>query len=74
VQVGAFAEQAGARKLVDQLRGWGYTAGFVREEGGRAPFKVRVGPLATREEAERLARKLKAEHRLPTWVLAQDAG
>jgi cell division septation protein DedD len=74
VQVGAFADQSGARKLVDDLRGHGYQAGFVREAGGRAPFKVRVGPVATREEAERLARKLKAEHHLPTWVLAQDAG
>jgi cell division septation protein DedD len=35
---------------------------------------VRVGPFATREEADRSAARLKAEERLPTWVLDEDAG
>jgi hypothetical protein len=31
---------------------------------------VRVGPVATREEAQRLASQLERE-KLPTWVLAE---
>jgi len=32
---------------------------------------VRVGPLATRPEAEKTANKLKAAEKLPTWVLGE---
>ena len=45
-------------------------ATYVTSEGAGARFKVRVGPIASRAEAERVAERLKTEHRLPTWILA----
>jgi cell division septation protein DedD len=72
VQVGAFAEEPAARELAQGLRGKGFEATIVREGSGVAPFKVRVGPVASRPEAERLASRLQREQRLPTWVLALD--
>lgn len=72
IQVGAFTDGHAARHLAQQLRKLGVSAYVADEAGGGARYKVRVGPIATREEATRLARKLKAEHRLPTWVLARD--
>lgn len=74
VQVGAFAEEPAARELVRTLRGTGFEAKVVREGAGAAPFKVRVGPVPSRPEAERLASRLQREQRLPTWVLALDGG
>ncbi len=45
---------------------------YVEDEPGGARYKVRVGPLETREEATRLARLLKTERRLPTWVFSRE--
>jgi cell division protein FtsN len=42
----------------------------VTEEGAGARYKVRVGPLGSRSEAEQISERLKSEHRLPTWILA----
>jgi cell division septation protein DedD len=36
-------------------------------------FRVRVGPVPTREEATRLAGKLESGHQLPTWILSPDS-
>jgi cell division septation protein DedD len=33
---------------------------------------VRVGPFPSRAEADRVAARLKAEEKLPTWVLDED--
>jgi len=58
VQVGSFASRNNAVRLLDQLSGLGYDA-FVHQDmaGSRTIWRVRVGPLGTREEAaERLAR------------------
>ena len=73
VQVGAFAEAAGAESLVAKLQGLGFAA-YLAEAGGGvpAPYRVRVGPMVSREAADRMAARLKQEHRLPTWVLAED--
>jgi cell division septation protein DedD len=68
VQVGAFQEERPARGLVKQLEGRGFAA-FVLSEGRSGPWRVRVGPVATREEADGLARKLKRDQGLPTWVV-----
>jgi DedD protein len=69
IQVGAFAAEATARQLAGELGKRGYAA-YVTEEGAGARYKVRVGPLGSRSEAEQVAEKLKSEHRLPTWILA----
>jgi cell division septation protein DedD len=71
VQVGAFETARSANDLVAQLEQLGF-ASYVAEEGGaHAPFKVRVGPIPTQDEATALAGRLKTEHRLPTWVLSR---
>ncbi len=58
VQVGSFASRNNAVRLLDQLAGQGYDA-FVHEDraGSRTIWRVRVGPLGSRDEAvQRLAR------------------
>ncbi len=73
VQVGAFAERAGAERLAASLERKGYAVYVVAgESGGAARWRVRVGPLGSREAGEREAAKLKREERLPTWVLEED--
>jgi cell division septation protein DedD len=73
VQVGAFATGAAADGLAAELRKLGHPA-YVADEGGNgARFKVRVGPIASRADADELADRLKRDQRLPTWVLARDA-
>ncbi len=71
IQVGAFSSEASARELETELRRLGMPS-YVESEPGSARYKVRVGPLETREEATRLAGRLKTEHRLPTWVLSRE--
>jgi DedD protein len=73
VQVGAFATDTAADELASELRKLGHRA-YVADEGGvGARFKVRVGPIASRADADALADRLKREQRLPTWVLARQA-
>ncbi len=70
VQVGAFAEGRAAEQLAATLRGKGYPVYVSAGAGtGSARWRVRVGPLASREAADRSASRLKAEERLPTWVV-----
>jgi DedD protein len=75
IQVGAFAESHGAEQLAERLRAKGYAV-YLSPGAGEtsARWRVRVGPFASREEADRSAARLKAEERLPTWVLDEDAG
>ncbi len=57
VQVGSFASRDNALRLLDQLEGLDYEA-FIHQDvaGSRAIWRVRVGPLGSREQAqERLA-------------------
>ena len=70
VQVGAFATEASAQQLARELGKRGYRS-YVTSEGTDARFKVRVGPIASRSEAEQISGRLKSEHRLPTWILAE---
>jgi hypothetical protein len=75
IQVGAFAESAAAEKLADKLRSRGYSVYVTPAARSDAPrWRVRVGPLADRKKAERVAARLKAEEKLPTWVLDEDGG
>jgi DedD protein len=74
VQVGAFAESRAAEQLAQSLRGAGlpvYVSPSAEAEGQKR-WRVRVGPVATREEAERIASRLKSKEKLPTWVLTED--
>jgi len=72
VQVGAFSESRSAEQLATSLRAKGYTVYLSPgAESGDARWRVRVGPLVSREEAGRTAARLKAEEKLPTWVLSE---
>jgi len=74
VQVGAFSESHAAEALVERLRRIGFEA-YVSPSAvpGQARWRVRVGPVASREQAEGVAARLKAEQKLPTWVLDENA-
>jgi len=73
VQVGAFSEKSAARALANSLRAHGYPVYLSPTEGDPANWRVRVGPLGTRPEAEKAARRLETTEKLPTWVLGEDS-
>jgi DedD protein len=61
VQLGSFASRTNADNLSRRLRGQGFSV-YVLPGGAGASlrYRVRVGPLADRESAERMAAKLKS--------------
>ncbi len=61
VQVGSFSSRENAVRLSSELRREGYSV-FVSEvtAGGRTMHRVRVGPVADKDEAQTLAERLKA--------------
>ncbi len=70
VQVGSFASQENAERLAERLRGKSYKAFVMRNVvDGRVRFRVRVGPVAQRSEADLLATALQ-EDRQPARVLS----
>ena len=74
IQVGAFDDRGAARQLAGELRAGGFSVYAHGDDGpGGARFRVRVGPVSTREEATRLAGKLESNRQLPTWVLSPDS-
>lgn len=72
VQVGAFGSATAAQRLVTDLQGAGYRA-YVSPvtRSGKTLHRVRVGPEAARDDANRLAERLKGRG-LPTAVVAND--
>jgi len=74
VQVGAFKTSQAAERLATSLRDKGFPV-YVSPgvKAGEARWRVRVGPLTTREEAESAAAQLKKVEKLPTWILSEDA-
>lgn len=72
VQVGAFGSATAAQRLVTDLQGAGYRAYLSPvTRSGKTLHRVRVGPEAGRDEANRLADRLKGRG-LPTAVVAND--
>jgi cell division septation protein DedD len=71
VQVGAFSDSQAAHALADALRAQGFRVYLSRGEGDGAAWRVRVGPVQTRADAEREARRLKSRENLPTWILSE---
>jgi cell division septation protein DedD len=67
IQVGAFASEKAARELAGELGKHGYKA-YLMDEGEGARWKVRVGPVRSRSEAEAVSARIKREQRLPTWI------
>jgi DedD protein len=61
VQLGSFASRANADNLTRQMKGQGFSAFVLTGGSGTSVrYRVRVGPLADRESAERIATKLKS--------------
>jgi cell division septation protein DedD len=72
VQVGAFTEASAAEQLARRLREHGHPVYVAPSVGSdTARWRVRVGPLSSRAEAEGVAARLEREERLSTWVLAE---
>ena len=61
VQLGSFASRTNADNLTRQIKGQGFSVFVLTGGSGTAVrYRVRVGPLADRESAERIATKLKS--------------
>ena len=72
VQVGAFGSAESARKLVGDLKKDGLTAYVAPlNRNGKTLHRVRVGPVASRAEADKLAVRIKGRG-LPASVVAPD--
>jgi DedD protein len=63
VQVGSFGSRANADRLARTLRGDGFAAFVTPSAGDRRLYRVRVGPVTGRAEAEQLAVRLAAARR-----------
>jgi len=62
VQAGAFSAENNAANLLAQLRSKGITKGFVRadELNGKPMYRVRIGPIPTVPEFDRVIARLKS--------------
>ncbi len=71
VQLGSFSSKDNATALVDKLKGRDFHAFVLPLAGsGRQPaYRVRVGPTATRQEAERLHARLTMEFSIQGMVM-----
>jgi len=69
VQFGSFKDEANADKLVRELKAEGYVV-YVSSSGSGAAarYRVRMGPLADRDAAERAIAKLKTHDIVPSIV------
>lgn len=72
VQVGAFSQSSEAERLEADLRRKGLPV-YVQPATGaqESRWRVRVGPLPTRAEADRVAARLKSQDKLPVWILEE---
>jgi DedD protein len=61
VQLGSFSEEANARRLAERVGTFGYKAAVSSiRSNGRTLYRVRVGPMATRGQADATASALAA--------------
>lgn len=71
VQVGAFSDPGKAEALVRKLRAENLAVYRIpSSDSGDDRWRVRVGPVRSRAQADALAGRLKRELDLPTWVLS----
>lgn len=72
VQVGAWRSETKANGFVQEWSGRGYENAYTvrvgNEETGDVWFRVRIGFLGTKEDAEALGSKLNAEFGTPFWT------
>ena len=62
LQLGAYREEATAQTVIQRLSGKGYQAQIMAKDlpakGGKPRYRVRIGPFKTREETEKMAKRL----------------
>jgi DedD protein len=69
VQVAALDLRSEADEMAKRLASKGYTTYVVSPPGGnRTVFRVRVGPFATRRDADTMAARLQREEQFKPWV------
>jgi DedD protein len=66
VQVGAYSNTAAAKQESNKLKKWGFKA-YTEKTGGKV--RVRVGPFAEREKAEKIRQQLE-KHGLSPVVMS----
>jgi DedD protein len=72
VQLGSFGEEANAKRLAQRVNAFGYKPDVSSHRtGGRTLYRVRVGPYATRPQADATASALSA-HGVGGQVVAAD--
>jgi cell division septation protein DedD len=74
IQVGAFSEEATARRLVKTLEAKRYPVAVLPSTGSNKRWRVRVQPLRGEDHARGIANQLKREEGLPTWLVPMEAG
>ena len=70
IQVAAFRERQAAISLIHRLKKKGYPASLlvVETSGEETWYRVRLSPYTTHAQAEDVARRLKAEERLGSYI------
>ncbi len=74
IQVGAFSEEAAARRLESQLETKDYPVVVEASTSGTKSWRVRVQPVSGESRARELARRLKRDESLPTWLIRLETG
>lgn len=72
IQVGAFADEASAARLAENLAEKGYPTELLAASGSAQRWRVRVQPLPGEAKAKEIAVRLKRVEQLPTWVLPME--
>lgn len=69
IQVFSSAEQDQAERIQKQLASGGQTAYLSPVKvGGTTMYRVRIGPFASRADANKVAERVRKDHKLDTWI------
>ena len=69
IQVFSSSDRAQADRIRSQLAGGGYTAYLSPvEKAGHTMYRVRLGPFGSRDDAQKVAEKVRKGYKLDTWV------
>lgn len=69
IQVFSSPDKAQADRIRNQLAGGGYSAYLSPvEKAGHTMYRVRLGPYGSRDDAQKVAEKVRKGYKLDTWV------